>query len=419
MQGMMKVKEKVCSFWTKHIFTCGHTATSRGEGTNSRLKGHYGCLKKLLSKSDLDQSIDRVLSLVNEQENVSLKEIKELISTEKDWSSYVQKKWAENDHKTSTMFAREDKELNDPVTWKFNVYLKGKTQKFSDVNIPRVPGAFIPSCSCGEFQSLRIPCSCICTVLNHQDVLDGVFKEHNLHYRWRLKSHPLYDKAISDLGITVQDNYEANDNEASTKTNDQIFAYDHSNYVAVKFLSSESARYTVLKERFEKTARLAKSNKENYKKMVLWMNAMYNYFNLPDSEISMYPLGLKEPEATSQVKENCIPTSHPVNQVIENYVLVPPSQPVNEVKENYIPSSQPVNGNCVLLPPSHLVNQVIEINENCVLVPPSQSKRSQMVLQQINGNCILPPHYKAERKRGRIVDSLVKNLAKHTTKKKK
>ena len=181
MQGMMKVKEKVCFFWTKHIFTCGHVATSRGEGTNSRLKGHKGCFKKVLIKSDMDRSIDRVLALVSEQENTCLVEIKELISNDKDWSAFVQKKWAEHSLKSSAMVAREDKVLDDDLSRKFNVYFKGKNKQFSEVTIPKVPGVFVPSCSCGTFKSLRIPCTCICTVLNLPVVPDELFMDLRVH----------------------------------------------------------------------------------------------------------------------------------------------------------------------------------------------------------------------------------------------
>lgn len=373
---MMKVKEKICHFWTKHIFTCGHNATSRGEGTNSRLKGHGGCFKKVLLKSDLDRSVERVLSLVNEQENSALTEIKTLISGNKHWSDFVNKEWEGNNKTTDQMLAQQNQAFNDPFKLKFDVYYKGKEKKFSVVTIPKVSGAFPPSCSCGKYKSLKIPCTCICTVYNLPSLTGGLFKEHNLENRWRLKSHPLYDKAKSHLGITVGET-QAIECEQSIATNDKIFAYDQSKFASVKYLTTESARHAVLKEVFDKTARLAKHNKENYRKMVLWMNAMYNHFNH------------KVPQPTQAQ-----PTQSQSQKQSTSLML-------QETNENTSLEQQLTNEDYSL---EHTLNG---------------EKSTRMVLQQINQNSTLPPLHKEDRKRGRVSDSQVKNLAKHQSKKQK
>ena len=72
----------------------------------------------------------------------------------------------------------------------------------STVSIPRIAGAF--PCTCGDFQSWHIPCSCVSAVYtNKLLVTENLFQLHNLYPRWRLENHTLYAKAKLQLGIIV------------------------------------------------------------------------------------------------------------------------------------------------------------------------------------------------------------------------
>jgi hypothetical protein len=51
LHSLKEDRFKVCFTNTKHHYTAGHTVTTRGEGTNSRIKGH-GSLKKELLDAD-------------------------------------------------------------------------------------------------------------------------------------------------------------------------------------------------------------------------------------------------------------------------------------------------------------------------------------------------------------------------------
>lgn len=83
---------KICRFYTKHIFTCGHNATVRSESTNSVIKGG-GEFKKELKVATLIDSVDRILSVFGDVERKALRLLEERINKGAKWSKFVDQHW--------------------------------------------------------------------------------------------------------------------------------------------------------------------------------------------------------------------------------------------------------------------------------------------------------------------------------------
>lgn len=297
MSGLLNSRSKVCYFYTKVVFTCGHLATSRGEGTNGRIKGN-GALKKVLSKSELDRSVSRCIYIFKSQEASSLKLIKGLIVAKKYCSKFVNKKWTKNSKHASKMNIRENMGLSDDDTVIYECVYKNSNDIYSTVTIPRVPGDFPPSCTCGTFMSMRIPCTCICAVYNNQSTSHTLFVKENLHPRWRLENHPLYEKAKMMLGISCGGNGIP---DATGNNIDGILGravVDIAIYDNIEFPDVPASRYARLKERFDEAARLAVGNIESYKKLFITLSAAVNHLNNTDTPEEM-PMHILQPQAAS------------------------------------------------------------------------------------------------------------------------
>jgi hypothetical protein len=207
-----------------------------------------------------------------------------------------------------------------------------------------------------------------------------MFQEHNLVFRWKLKNHPLYEQANCDLGITIGDTNQQDECEGSRSISDQIFAYDQKQYIGVKFLDTENARYIKLKEQFDKAARLAKCNKENYRKMLL------NHC----TSVSAKAIDTASPKAIDTAGG----TSGPPKAI---------------VTADGTPASAKAPGKLVINPCTSGFKKT-----------QGQNQCQSLVLQEIHDNCFLPPNHKQDgKKRGRVSQSQVENLAKHKSKKKK
>ena len=128
---------------------------------------------------------------------------------------------------------------------------------------------------------MKIPCTCICTVFNHNHIEDNLFKEHNLEPRWRLCNHPLYNQAINDLGITAPNVI------AQPQGGQSIFTFDKQLYDSIKYPKTEDIRFSKVKEIFSQTAKLAVQNQAKFKQMVIWLTAMHKHFNNSSVELGV------------------------------------------------------------------------------------------------------------------------------------
>jgi len=195
------------------VFTCSHVATQRGESVSSVLK-EKGQKKRELRGFNLHQLLEHLLTHFNRFQSRSLDDICKLIKAKKQYSDYVHDTWTKNFLQTTNYpFVKEV----TPGRWEVS-----SAQDFSSnchsvtLSNPDVYG--IPTCSCFIFMSCLIPCPGICTVFGR--ISDVLFDIKNLHPRWRLTGHPLYQAALSKLNLT--------DKTLEVETGSATDALDHS-----------------------------------------------------------------------------------------------------------------------------------------------------------------------------------------------
>ena len=85
-------QEKVCRAHTAKHFTAKSVASSRAEGSNSRIK-QKGAKKAELRQFNLYQFLEHYLSMVDRQETESLKMIEKQIQNGKQYSEFVHQLW--------------------------------------------------------------------------------------------------------------------------------------------------------------------------------------------------------------------------------------------------------------------------------------------------------------------------------------
>jgi hypothetical protein len=253
LDSLYKSREKVCVYYTKNIFTCGQKATSRGEGTNSRIK-LAGTFKKELVTYDLFSCVQHILSIFESQEVTVTKQLAELITAGKCMSDYVSKMIMENITLIPNYSKLEKQTMN---IW--DIYFEEKI--YSTVVMPEERGVGYPTCSCGQFNSTSLPCPCICSVCHKQGI--DPRQSNILHPRWRLENHPLWRKAHTYHGIYLE---EDNQENHITGTVDATMTQTSNSSVenvpttiskivfdSIKFESNVNRRYANLKSLFEET----------------------------------------------------------------------------------------------------------------------------------------------------------------------
>ena len=126
-------KEKTVAFFTKYIFTAGHTSTQRSESLNNFFKG-YGTMKKEMTTWNiyelmtwLDKCVERIYTqMFIEIRNV----INKAISSSRYWSKWVDKVWDDNcEHAINLNFSFELTDLNKNTFIIWDIHFKKKTWK--------------------------------------------------------------------------------------------------------------------------------------------------------------------------------------------------------------------------------------------------------------------------------------------------
>jgi hypothetical protein len=247
-----------------HVFTCNHIATQRGESVNSVLK-EKGQKKKELRGFNLQQLLDHLLNQFNRWQSRSLDQICDLIKSKKKWSNYVHDIWTKNFLQTTKLpFAKEV----SSGCWKVSA-----VQDFSSachsVTMSTCDVYGIPTCSCHMFKSCLIPCPGICTVFGR--IANELFDINNLHPRWRLSGHPLYQTALSKLNLTDRtiETAPSNDNDAHNNSAFIQSELDRSAYDSVVFPSKRDVRYSRLNQEFKKIEGRIINNEHWYRLMML------------------------------------------------------------------------------------------------------------------------------------------------------
>jgi len=272
LNGLFEERSKICRFYTKEIFTCGHNATVRCESSNSRIKGG-GELKRELRDADLIGCTEQIVGCFERQEQESLKMLRELIMANKQWSDHVDKKW-----KASLVIASAYTSIEIiEETPEFTIYLVTSVSQSTEHRIYISKDGCAPTCLCGFFKSNRIPCAGICAVFCR--IESALFLESNLVPRWRLSSHPLYRTAHEQLGMALPEEHRQShtrdtaNSESENMNPMQLVAKEAMK--KIKYPKSSKARHGQLNERFKTISQLATTEAE-YKWTMCQLSAMEN-----------------------------------------------------------------------------------------------------------------------------------------------
>lgn len=202
LKNLEMQKKVVCRPCTEQFFSFGKTASSHGEGSNSRIKGRNE-LKSWLSRADLVTSHEHVRRITRDQDLESLNELQTLRKKNFRWSKY----YHDSITKTSNKAADSAATITSSSADLYNVEFTDGTLKGRDceVNLAtpivhRGNKYVIPTCSCGDWSSTFKLCPCIIKVLSHAQ--RQVFTIVNIHPIYHLNRHPLWAKALVGLGVS-------------------------------------------------------------------------------------------------------------------------------------------------------------------------------------------------------------------------
>lgn len=262
LTGIYKVRHKVCCTFTKELFTCGHTSTGRGEGTNSSIKAR-GDLKREMQGYGLFQLVEHIIAIFKRRQSEALTEIiKKIQKPEVDCSDYVYKAWSKN------IVAAPDfsNAILDETASQSDIELWIVTSHKNSVSTVRINSdGQHPTCTCGMYCSTLIPCPCICAIYQRKG--RAFFKAKDLHPRWRLDYHPLWKVAHQRLNIAlpVTNDVDAYDQaveiDVTPCDNDTTTTLIPRNvFDAINCPPKSTTRYTRLKESFDEIVSYAKNN---------------------------------------------------------------------------------------------------------------------------------------------------------------
>jgi hypothetical protein len=191
---MYSERQKICFFYTKNVFTSGHSSTQRSESKNSTLKGG-GTLKSELKETDLVGSFERIMACFERQEQESMEELWNLIEKGKQWSDFVDKEWKKRLELSTDYQHLSILDQDDHCT----LYLVKSSKHYVQHHVSVFTDGRPPECSCHHFKHIKIPCEGICVAFVRRE--ESLFEVKHLCKRWRLDSHPLYWKALVCKGI--------------------------------------------------------------------------------------------------------------------------------------------------------------------------------------------------------------------------
>lgn len=237
---------------------------------NSVLK-EKGGKKKELRKFNLFQLLEHILNQFNRFQARCVDQIKDLIKSKKEWSSYVDDIWMKAFQSISHLPFVQEKDSGQWVvsaTNDFSVLSHCVIQ--SD---PRMEG--IPTCSCSDFSSTLIPCAGICAVFSR--ISDSLFVVNTLHPRWRLRNHPLYGKCIDMLNLrSLPSNGIPSQPPVGLEGDIAQHELDLEVYNTIIFPSKRDVRYTRLNQQFKKLEGRVINNEHAYKLMMMNLIAFEN-----------------------------------------------------------------------------------------------------------------------------------------------
>jgi hypothetical protein len=155
IEKLITDQTKVSRAHTAKHFTAKTVASSRAEGSNSRIK-EWGAKKAELRKFNLFQFLQYYINMVERQEAESLNIIEKLIQDRREYSDFVKDIW-ESEHRLSYQHSCTkivDDNGDSATVWKV-ISTRGSCHLVRlDSNCS--------SCECVSFRSTLIPCRHIC-----------------------------------------------------------------------------------------------------------------------------------------------------------------------------------------------------------------------------------------------------------------
>lgn len=261
--------------------------------------------------SALPEFIQRSFTINARQEMESFEEICRLIKAGKSFSTWVEKRWKEMALKSQ---AYSFCERIDDEHWKV---LKSTSVRCTvhSVYIPAVPrdGDDVPTCSCPTFSSSWLPCAAMCRAF--ADVERPMFDQCNLKWRWRLCSHPLFERAARKLipgyNLSVDTEFTNDGRAVDVDTEVDDIGATMQAYASMKVPASSHTRYKALMDIAKALAAEGSIDAASYKSALFDLIAAQNKLkNL--ALVSLDDKACRPPSATQPVAIRPPLTRHPL-----------------------------------------------------------------------------------------------------------
>jgi hypothetical protein len=264
------------------VFTCSHSSTQRGESINSLIK-EKGQKNKELRKYNLYELALFLSNKISRIEETSLIEICELIEKGRLWSRYVHDQWNAQCKKCHQLpFVQQV----SPETWNAASQENCTNPHIITLNDLAIFG--VPSCTCRAFTSSLIPCAGICAVFSR--MTNELFDITNLHPRWRLKNHPLYETALKKKKLVVEPTSCTVSAQSGSRNlhSHQLTLEAYSNIICP---TKADVRYVKLNQQFKKIEPAACRDAHTYK--LLMMNLIAFEQSLSNSDPAGFVLNVE------------------------------------------------------------------------------------------------------------------------------
>ena len=262
LKTIKKWQRQLCFHFTCKFFTAGHRTTQRVESTHSSLKGS-GSLKSTLQKYNIVSLMKHLQEHQLRREAKEVQEIIFLISEGRQWSDYVEKHLDDE-----VKFGADLKDMAEKESGVFEVEENGKwlTVTFPQSQLEPIV------CNCPTFSSRLLPCRH--QVLPITRTKNRKFRsKENLYKRWYLDRHPLYTRAMKQLGLEVPTDCDAGTEISSPKEDLRLILPKINSILCPKRVD---VRYAKLMERCRTLCDLASSRSFLYKTATCKIDELIN-----------------------------------------------------------------------------------------------------------------------------------------------
>ncbi|SPQ96011.1 unnamed protein product (mitochondrion) [Plasmodiophora brassicae] len=274
-------RRRLCRTFTCTVFTGAHSSNQRAEGTISRSRRGVSAY---LERANLFEMFKHLEQIQTQQEDEASRVLSNLIRNNRDVSDYVESILRSNQLDSRLLSAVGELDSGE--------YTVG-TQEHPEKHVVTLDDSVfggIPSCTCTDFRSTLIPCSGICAVFSRLE--DDVFSVCNIHRRWWLRLHPLYDSIRRNLRIPDAHPVARGATGplcAGTRTGipsddksgePSVSFHDDDIYHKIVYPSRPNIRYRILSEAFARLALDAKLNEHLYRRAMSTFTSLQTEFQM-------------------------------------------------------------------------------------------------------------------------------------------